>query len=265
MAGEEKRSKSETVRLWTEAVGIPIALAGLGLLQFWLKEVRWPEEVPVNLTADLSVKDAGFSSPGFEQQAGSEPQLEAVELEVTARNPSSRPIYLLNNLWIAYGVKIGAPNNGTWMEDTEKQLNGDHQIVGGKHYRPQHPVPVAAGNIFTDNSLQPSEKIVRSFVFYVPRGTYDYIEVDIGLPTITSEMQGHPEQAAAGVEYELRKDQSSYLPSVYLFNADGTHKTDVKDGELKSLGFQWALATRMLSLWQVNAPTPSKDSTTPNP
>jgi hypothetical protein len=37
MAGNNKRSKSETIRLWIEAVGIPVVIAALGLWQFWLK------------------------------------------------------------------------------------------------------------------------------------------------------------------------------------------------------------------------------------
>ena len=258
----EKRSTSETVRLWIEAVGIPVVLAGLGLWQFWLKEVRWPAEVPVNLTADLSVKDAGFSSGSSHEQQSADLKLEAIELEVTARNPSTRPIYLLENLWIAYGVKIGPPEGKDWLEVMEKQINGDHQIVGGEHYVAKHPIPVAAGNVFTDDGLQPNEKVVRTFVFYVPQGVYDYVEVD-ALPTVAEDRPDHPGERTARVEYKLRPDRSSFLPSVYLIRSDGTRDSKPCADELKELGFQWAVSTRMLSLWQGARSSPSHPDAEP--
>ena len=255
MAATNKRSTSETVRLWIEAVGIPVVIAALGLWQFWLKEVRWPSEVPVNLTAELSVKDAGFKHASLREEQSSEQKLEAIELEVTARNASTRPIYLLDNLWIAYGVKITPTEGKDWLEAMETEINGNHQIMGGSHYEAQHPIPVAAGNVFTDNGLQPNEKIVRTFVFYVPHGVYDYVEVDVGLPTVSKENRDRPGEGAARVEYKLRKDRSSFLPSVFLIGSNGKPDYPPSADEKKDLGFQWAVATRMLSLWQASSPS----------
>jgi hypothetical protein len=252
---EKPRSRSETVRLWIDAIGIPVVLALLGLWQFWLKEVRWPAQAPVNLTAELSVKDAGkgaFSSES--SQANSD--LQAIELEVTARNPSSRAICLLDNLWIAYGVKISSPDRKDWLEAMETEINGNHQIIGGAHYGAGHPVPVAAGNVFTDSGLQPNEKIVRTFVFYVPRGSYDYVEVDVGLPTVAKERSDSPGEGAAKVTYQLRDDHSSFRPSVSLLRTDGKELSAPDAKQLKDYGFQWAISTRMLSLWEKLPPPP---------
>lgn len=260
MAGNNKRSKSETVRLWIEAVGIPVVIAALGLWQFWLKEVRWPSEVPVNLTAELSVKDAGFKRANLREEQSSDQKLEAIELEVTARNPSTRPIYLLDNLWIAYGIKITPTHGKDWLGAMETQINGNHQIIGGSHYEAQHPIPVAAGNVFTDNGLQPNEKIVRTFVFYVPQGEYDYVEVDVGLPTVSRENPDRSGEGAARVEYKLREDRSSFLPTVFLIGADGNPDVKPTADEIKDLGFQWAVATRMLSLWPASSPSPSDEA-----
>ena len=52
---------------------------------------------------------------------------------MTARNPSTRPIYLLDNLWIAYGIEISSPDRKDWLEAMEKEINGNHQIMGGAH------------------------------------------------------------------------------------------------------------------------------------
>ena len=248
------RKTSESIRLWIEAVGIPVVVAALGVWQFWLKEVVWPSEAPVNLTTDLSVKEAGLKgASGSEGNA-----LEAIELEVTARNPSTRPIYVLNNIWTAYGVSIEVPQNKDWLQIMADELNGDHQIKGGAHYIPRHPIPVAVGNVFQDTTLQPNEKIVRTFVFYVPQGTYDYLEVDVGLPTTAEELQGHPGEAVAGVDYALRSDRSSYSPTVYRIKPDGTHQQIAKNEDTSDLGLQWAISTRMLSLWQSNSMPPEK-------
>jgi hypothetical protein len=233
------------VRLWIDAVGIPLVLALLGLWQFWLKEVKWPAQAPVNLTAELSIKDVGSgATPG--EAPNSEDGLQAVELEVTARNASTRSIYLLNNLWVAYGVKIdsGKPD---WREAMESHLNGDHRIVGGEHYATTPPIPVAVGNAFSDTGLQPNEKIVRSYVFYVPRGRYDYVEVNVALPTTAIEMPGGGGPIAE-VKYALRPDRSSYLPVVYRVTSGGGLVEAGKEDDA-ALKLQWALSTRMLSLW----------------
>jgi hypothetical protein len=209
MAEKAKRSRLESIRLWIKAVGIPVVLALLGLWQFWLKEVRWPGEAPVNLTTELSVREAGFSGASARDDKREDKELEAIEFEVTARNPSTRGLYLLRNLWVAYGVKIERPQNGDWLQVMADQINGNHQIIAGKYYDADPPVPVATGNVFTDVGLHPGEKIVRTFVFYVPQGVYDFVEVEVRLPTTTTEIPGHPGEPIAGVEYKVRADHAA--------------------------------------------------------
>jgi len=239
LAEVAQRSRSETVRLWIDAVGIPLVLALLGLWQFWLKEVKWPAQAPVNLTAEISVKDAGDGAISRAAE-NADHGLQAIELEVTARNPSTRPIFLLNNLWVAYGVKID-PAKPNWREAMEDRLNGDHRIVGGEHYATTPPVPVGVGNAFGDTGLQPNEKVVRSYIFYVPRGRYDYVEVNVALPTTAIEKPGGGGPIAE-VKYTLRPDRSSYLPVIYRVKSDGS------------------ISTRMLSLWDTARPEAVADT-----
>jgi hypothetical protein len=129
------------------------------------------------------------------------------------------------------------------------QINGNHQIIAGKYYDADPPVPVATGNVFTDVGLHPGEKIVRTFVFYVPQGVYDFVEVEVRLPTTTTEIPGHPGEPIAGVEYKVRADHAGYSSSVYRIGSNGAHEQP-KDADAGDLDVQWAISTRMLSLWQ---------------
>lgn len=253
MAGEqqasEKRSRSETLRLWIQAVGIPLAVAGLGVLQFWLIQVKWPSQAPVNVTTELQVKEAGLIGAKTRETNG----LEAIELEITALNPSTRKLYLLKNLWVAHGITIKPPAAGNWMKVMEDHLNGDHRIAGGKHYSTRPPVTIAAGNAFTDEALQPNEKVVRTFVFYVPRGAYDYVEVDVFLPTTPNEKPSDPGKPVADVDWKLRADGQSYGAAFYRIKPDGSRE-DPTGTDISDLGLQVASSTRMLPLWR--APNP---------
>lgn len=244
------RNTSETIRLRVQAVGIPLAIAGLGLLQFWLVQVKWPAQAPVNLTTELSVRDAGSSEAHVAAGGAGETRLQAIELEVTARNPSARTIYLLRNIWAAHGIKVDPNRKEGWLDLMEKQVNGPRRIVGGEHYAPKRPAPIAVGNVFPDDGLQPNETIVRSFVFYVEQGKYDYVEVDVFLPPTAAESAHHDGRPAIDVEWKLRPERQGYFPVVKLIRPDGTRQEASQDADLKDSGLQWSTSIRMLSLWR---------------
>jgi hypothetical protein len=144
MAEELQRSTADAIRLWIQAVGVPVVVLAFGAWQFWLKEVVWPAQAPVNLSTELRVKEAGTISTTERDVNG----LQAIELEITAGNPSSRKLFLLGNLWVAHGITIKSPNKGNWMEAMEPHLNTDHRIVGGKFYSTTPPVTLAARECF---------------------------------------------------------------------------------------------------------------------
>jgi hypothetical protein len=89
---------SETVRAWLQTLVI-IAGALFGVYEFYLKEVWWPATAPINLSTEVTIKEAGVSASNESKE------LEAIELVVKARNPSNRTVYLLKNYWRAWGVK----------------------------------------------------------------------------------------------------------------------------------------------------------------
>ena len=260
MAKEPNRTTAESIRLWLTAVAIPIVLAVAGFWQFYLKEVLWPATA-INLTTELSIKRAGHRA--HSSRSG---ELEAIELMIGARNPSSNTIYLLHNYWIAWGTKIDPVQKGTenWAAGMESVINGKKKFIIGKHYNPSTSTLIAVGSAFTDDYIRPNEKITATFVFYVPERTYDLIDVLVELPTSSRGSPARQEKPALGIEYGLTSDGSLTMNSVYRVTSTGDRvplKTD-SDGNLSSrdiryYGWQSAVSSAELSLWQDETPTPA--------
>ena len=82
---------------------------------WYYKEILIPSTAPVNVTTELTVKEAG--SKGDESGQSNE-QSKAIELVITAKNPSTRTVYLLPNCWFASGVTIWSKSasEDTWVE-----------------------------------------------------------------------------------------------------------------------------------------------------
>jgi hypothetical protein len=266
MADEPRQGIWSNVRDWLAAVGIPVVLAVAGFWQFYLKEVWWPASA-INLTADVSVKEAGFGAGA----AAATNNLEAIEVAITARNPSSNTVYLCANYWGAWGVAVSASaHNGDktedWLADATDQVNSRIPTVAGKHYKKDQGTLIATGNVFTgDTYLRPQEKISTVFVFYVPQGRYDYVEVFAVLPTTSRESPRQPLTSALGVYYALNPDRSNfYIASIYRIKPDGSAEKVPYDAEKQGFvnvsdmtyyGFQVQYSTVALSLRQ-SKPSP---------
>lgn len=251
MADEPNRSIVESVRLWTTAVAIPIVLAVAGFWQFYLKEVVWPAAA-INLTADVTVKEAGITARAADEARN----LEAIELVITARNPSSSTVYLCANYWAAWGAMISASEQDTkkseeWLESVAKAINDRYPLIVGKHYNSDRMTLVSAGSIFSDIGLRPNEKISATFIFYVPQDFYDLIAVFVMLPT-TSRSSPSGEGPALKINYERNKDGFISIASVERVTSNGPNEklalneAMVKIGEY--LGLQLAQAKVALSL-----------------
>jgi len=269
MAKEPNRSIGDTVRLWLTAVAIPIVLAVAGFWQFYLKEVLWPATA-INLTTELTIKRAGHRA--HSSQSG---ELEAIELVVGARNPSSSTIYLLHNYWLAWGTKIGPvqEENEDWAAGMEKTINEKRKFIVGKHYAPSNATMIAMGSAFTDDYIRPNEKITATFVFYVPEGTYDLIDVLVELPTSSRGSAVRFGRPALGVEYALTSDGSLTMKSVYRVTSTGSREPLATDAEgnltsedIRHYGWQSALSSAELSLWQgeTQAPAATERRDTPS-
>jgi hypothetical protein len=105
--------KWKPFREWLTMLAVLIGV-GAGIYQWLLKEVIFPAAAPVNITTDVKVRDAGSKRAG----GGAEMELQAIEVAVTARNPSNRQVYLLDDFWAATGMTIEAReiDGNAWRE-----------------------------------------------------------------------------------------------------------------------------------------------------
>jgi hypothetical protein len=259
MADKPRQGFWEQVRLWLSAVGLPVVLAGAGLWQFYLKEVWWPESA-INLTTEVSIKQVGFSTGGTDASKN----LEAIEVAFSARNPSSRTVYLCANYWGAWGTSVTARTQGhgeseDWLNNVTDEINSRVPTVTGKHFKRDSGALVAAGNVFAgDTYLRPQEKISAVFAVYIPEGLYDLIEIFAVLPTTSRESSREPLTPALGVYYALSPDRSRFnVASIYRIKPDGISEKVPYDAENQRFvdandatyyGFQVYFSTAALSL-----------------
>ncbi len=265
MADEPSRSISESIRLWSQAVAIPLVLAVAGFWQFYLKEVWWPGAA-INLTAELSVKEAGLSAAG---NGGK--KLEAIELVITARNPSSSTVYLLPNYWAAWGVTVDTPQEGSeksddWLEGATELINNRKSLALSKHSKTVETTLVSVGPAILDYYLRPNEKVSATIVFHVPQGLYDFVEVTVWLPTTSRENPDRHGEPALGIDYKLNSDRTDFIiASVYRITSNGAHgeiiSTDPQGSlpqkDIEYYNWQLASSTVELSMWQGKSSPPT--------
>jgi hypothetical protein len=261
MAEQPRQTISEGIRVWLAAVGIPVVLAVVSFWQFYLKEVWWPASA-INLTTELSMKEAGSS---VSEAAGTK-NLKAIELSISARNPSSSTVYLCANYWAVWGVSVNAPIQGSdknedWLSGVSEPISKRDPTVVGKHFKRDKRTLIAVGNVFVgDTFLRPEEKISATLVFYVPQGLYDFISVFAVLPTTSKANPSKPLTSALGVDYALNSNGSGlHIASVYRLNPDGTQEKLpfnvpeqdlVRTSDIALYGFQAEFSKSEFSLWE---------------
>ena len=258
---DESRSIWESIRLWLTAVGIPVVLAVAGFWQFYLKEVWWPAAA-INLTTEVAIKEVGLNArPETEAK-----DLEAIELVITARNPSSSAVYLCSNFWLAIGETIGGSKqekDENWIEDMTKAINSDAWSRYGKHYVPKEGVLVAGGQAFMDLGLRPNEKTSITHIFYIQKGRYDHLEVMVLVPTTSRVNPVSGVLPAVKINWEFLANGSFKFASMARVMPDGTQEQIPLDArgfpserDRKYYGLQAAISKAGLSLWQ-NKVSPS--------
>lgn len=269
MADESSRSAWDHIRLWLAAVGIPIVLALASFWQFYLKEIWWPVTA-INLTTEVTVKEAGLSAASVPEARN----LEAIELVIAARNPSSSNVYLCANFWEAWGITIGGPKPNSedskdWPEGVSDLLDERSALATGRHYTNNQRTLVSAGTAFFDSRLHANEKISATYVFHIPRGLYDVVEVFVYLPATSRENPARPDEPALGVHYVLDADRSTFsIASVYRIRPDDTHEPvsvdaqgNLPQSDIKYYGWQISGSRVELSLWQSGPKLPPPSNT----
>src|SRR5262249_47629096 len=143
----------------------------------------WPAQAPVNLTTELHIKQAGVRSAG--SGTPEEQKFTAVELTITANNPSTRIVLPLQNYWVVRGYKVTTHSqSGQWLIKANANVgNGGMKSPGGAYFEMGNADLVAGGRIMADVALKPQETVSRTFTFYLPSGVYDMLEVEAALPS----------------------------------------------------------------------------------
>ena len=254
-----RKAFAEVLRSWLPII-TPIITAVLGAIftvaVFYYRDIYLPATAPINLTTEVKLKQAGFDRASDDKGDG----LAAIEVRVTARNPSSRTVFLMPNIWSIHGVTIKAVSeSGNWLNPASDKIN-QRRRTGGKHHERSTPTLVHAGPVFTeDNIVHPNETVSTSFVTYVPRNTYDLLIVHIFLPSVTKAHPKDPFKAGATIQYVPNDDGTELGRRVYVYNSIGQEKELSRDKEgnyvdlPRDLGLSTFSSTTELSLW------PSKD------
>jgi hypothetical protein len=247
---------SSVTRNWLQTACI-IAGVGAGTWQFLVKE-RWnPAAAPINISTELTVKEAGFRAASSGESGE---QFEAIELMVALKNPSTRDVYLLTNCWYAQGFAVltGKESEG-WTKGITEQMKTHVPSNQGAHYEVSKTLVVAAGEVFTDYILHPNESISASFVFFVPQDVYDVLRVQVELPTTAV-------KDSAEVDWTVTPEQACKMDAYRKRNGVRGEKITDFDAAFKdtTLQFQGAASTRELSLWQSKSP-PAATTKPPEP
>ncbi|HXQ66643.1 MAG TPA: hypothetical protein VN980_08740, partial [Alphaproteobacteria bacterium] len=177
----DKPRLASEIRDWVQTVVIVLGV-GAGIWQFEVKEIWTPAAAPINVTTELTVKEAGFRGASSNEN---KEQFEAIELSIVAKNPSTRDVYLLANCWEAVGLVIATHNESQdWTKTITERLEKTQPSNKGAYYEWQKAHMVAAGEVFLeDEVLHPNESVSTTHVFYVPKDVYDVLHVRLVLPT----------------------------------------------------------------------------------
>jgi hypothetical protein len=234
----------DTFNKWAQAIGIIVA-AAWGAYTFIYKEITLPKSAPINITMTMQLKRVGA--------AKSKNRLVAVEMRVTASNPSSRKVYLLPSMWSVEGLGVvpkHAESPASFYERTAALMNAQGGQYETRHAGIKMSGVVAAGSLFSDSWLNPNETVTRTIIVYIPRDEYDSLFARTVIPSV---------EAASGIELQWKADQEGGAPeeTLYLVNARGekepVQKSEkggfLQDQRVRELGFQEATSSAEMSLW----------------
>ncbi|HVI08713.1 MAG TPA: hypothetical protein VND65_10505 [Candidatus Binatia bacterium] len=244
MGEGESSGVGKELNLWVQTAGIVLA-AAWGVYTFIYTQVIVPKAAPVNISVDLGLKKIDTAKADAKADKR---HLVPVEMKISAKNPSSREVFLLPSGWIAWGLTIG--DSGTQKADgfdEPKPITAQTSTQSMLRHADVKSVDVVAfGRLLEDSTLKPNEACSRTIVFYVPRDQYDSLEVHAYIPTVIKEGK---------VDLEWKLENSDLHASMYRLDGRGNRAGALKpdsDGGFSDpqLGLQQATSMTELSLWQ---------------
>ncbi|MGA9754484.1 MAG: hypothetical protein WBV23_05005 [Desulfobaccales bacterium] len=241
MDSSEERTRGEQINTWVQTIGIVLA-AAWGIYTFVFTQITLPKSAPLNISIGLSLKRSGTSVPVVAKNGK---KFEAIEMKISAQNPSSRIIYLYPNKFIAYGFKVIQKDYNIPKQIPDQQDNFCSLIT--KHYSLSQSSIIAIADFIPDFFLKPGEKVGRDLIFLVPKGEYDMLQVIGYIPTAADESD----------EFKLRwecVENNELAYSMYKVSGGKEEKLEKIKGVgfknyPKKLDWQYAETSSMISLW----------------
>lgn len=230
---------SELARNWGRVVAL-VAAALWSIVTFvWIQFVQ-PKQVPVNISLNLDMQKvpAGSLQPAAAVVDRGGRPLMAVELSVKATNPSSRSVFLLPSAWIAraYRVKpVGA--RADFPASASRLMREKGVLPLEKYAQASGSEAVAAGKLFADDLLKPSETISRRIVFHLPPENFDVIEVYTCVPS--------SDLPTVGVLWTPDGESLHWQ-----ITRNGKPVPDTEAGEKASDDYQTSVSRAAMSLWR---------------
>jgi len=108
MANSQEQASKKEIHIWVQTIGIGVATFW-GIYTFIHKEIFIPMNAPTSISLNLQLRETGRSHIVAKKKA-----LIAIEMKASAKNTSSKTIYLLPNIWEAYGSKVEAINDDSF-------------------------------------------------------------------------------------------------------------------------------------------------------
>jgi hypothetical protein len=220
-----------------QTVGIIIA-AAWGVYTFIYKEITVPKSAPINISMNMQLKKAGIGEP--------KGKLMAVEMRVTATNPSTRKVYLLPSMWMVWGTEVGlnAQEGDIDYKTIAELMNDKKGEFRERTIHPQISSLLAAGSLFWDETLSPNETVARSIIVYIPRGRYDELAADAYMPS-------SPFQRACDLKWAANEKAIPpfFHPEWHLFGRNGEPEPVTNDTNADEK-CQMTVSSSELSLWE---------------
>jgi hypothetical protein len=257
---------TESIQKWARAVLLPVAAsvwtvigAFWGYYTWYYKEIWLPSTAPINVTTNVTVKEAGFKGGAESDTKG---ELEAIEVAVTATNPGTRPVYFLSNYMSVLGKRVNTRDaDEAWIAAVNGASANRQQVYNdrGRHYE-KVTTRVGWANIFPASYLlHPNESVSNTTLFYVPKGLYDTVEVDVHLPSTS---------VPHSVEYVYKLDNEYVYTTAYRIGPNKARTEMRKHGGGSyadpAIGLQETKSWRELSLWS-SPPPATKELTVSSP
>jgi hypothetical protein len=233
------------------------------IFAWYHQEIVVPSTAPVNLTTEIALENVGSSKRTSAHPAE---QFEAIQLTVTAANVSGKSVYMLANYWDAAGGKVelqsNIGNNEAWLRDINEQEQLQAQTgqfrysMSGKYYKISRVERVAWGNVFPSTYfLYPKETVSASVIFYVPKGSYDLVHVEVHIPTTKDRNS---------VQMSFLVDQERVKPKYFKIDTNGIQQeiaeTDIPPGLV-----QETQSRKQLALWRNDASAKPTSPAAPSP